>query len=60
MNNDRAEWNEIRKSDDIFVVSNYRNEHQDSPFKTEIDNLYYELRSNHLKKLKKNPSNFDV
>lgn len=23
MNNDRAEWNEIQKSDDIFVVSNY-------------------------------------
>ncbi|MBQ2123744.1 MAG: hypothetical protein II200_07130 [Bacteroidaceae bacterium] len=58
MNNDRAEWNEIRKSDDIFIVSNYRNEHQDCPFKTEIDNFYYELRSNHLKKLKKNPSNF--
>ena len=58
MNNEREEWDEIRKSDNIFVVSHYRNEHQDSPFKTEIDNLYNDLRSNLLQKMKENPSNF--
>ncbi len=58
INNEKAEWDEIRKSDDIFIIYDYRNKHQDSPYQIEIDNLYDDLRSNLLKKMKEGPSNF--
>ncbi len=58
MNNERTEWDEVQKSDDIFVISDYREEHQDSLFIKEIDNLYNELRSNLKKRMKEDPSNF--
>ena len=52
------DWNEIRRSRDMFKVDDYRDSHPESVFKNEVDSLYYELRDEMLKKMKESPSEF--
>ena len=54
-----AQWEQVKRSRDIFKVDDYRDNHPDSVFKFEIDSLYYELRSEVLANMKKNPTEYD-
>ncbi len=53
-----AQWEEVKRSRDIFKVDDYRDNHPNSVFKLEIDNLYYELRDEVLADMKKNPTEY--
>lgn len=52
------EWEEVKRSGDIFLVDDYRDNHPDCPFKYEVDSLYYNLRDELLKKMKEAPSEY--
>lgn len=56
--NEITEWDAVRRSHDLFAVDDYRDNHPNSPFKTAIDNLYWELRDEELNKMKANPSDY--
>ena len=51
------EWDEVRNSKDIFKVYEYKATYPDSPFKNEINSIYFSLRDNELEKMK-NPNYF--
>lgn len=53
-----GEWEQIKHSDDIFLVDDYKDNHPDSPFINEANALYYQLRDEELKKMKANPSEY--
>ncbi len=59
------EWEAIKhqnpekKADKLFAVDDYRDNHPDSPFKSDIDSLYYQLRADELKKMKEHPTEYD-
>lgn len=52
------EWEEVRHSNDIFRVDDYRDNHSTSPFINEINSLYYDLQEKELAKMKENPSEY--
>ena len=56
--NSFAEWDEVKRSGDLFLVDDYRDNHPDSPFITEVNSTYYKLRDEKLAEMKKNPSEF--
>lgn len=56
---DLPEWESVSRSGDLFAVDDYRDNHPDSPFKNEINSLYYKLRDEMLEQMKKNPSEYD-
>ena len=53
-----AEWEEVKRSGDIFLVDDYRDNHPDSPFINEVNLLYFKLRDEELAKMKENPSEY--
>lgn len=53
-----GEWDRVKRSNDLFLVDDYRDNHPDSLFKNEVDSKYYELREEELKKMKANPSDY--
>ena len=53
-----GEWERVKRSNDLFLVDDYRDNHPDSLFKHEVDSKYYELREDELKKMKVNPSEY--
>lgn len=53
-----GEWERAKRSGDIFVVDDYRDNHPDSLFKNEVDSKFYELREEEIKKMKANPSEY--
>ena len=53
-----SEWEEVKRSRDMFRVDDYRDNHPECLFKYEVDALYYELRDEMLKKMKESPSEF--
>ncbi len=56
--NDFAEWEEVKRSGDIFLVDDYRDSHPDSPFKNEIDRLYYDLSDKTMEDMQNNPADY--
>lgn len=56
--NSFAEWDDVKRSGDLFLVDDYRDNHPDSPFITEVNSTYYKLRDEKLAEMKKNPSEF--
>lgn len=57
--NGLGEWEEVKRSGDIFRVDDYRDNHPDSPFITEVNALYFKLRDEELAAMKANPSDYD-
>lgn len=53
-----GEWESIKRSGDLFLVDDYRDNHPDSAFIHEINALYFQLRDEELKKMKANPSEY--
>ena len=53
------EWEEVKRSDDLFLVDDYRDNHPSSPFINEVNGLFYRLRDELLVKMKENPSEYD-
>lgn len=56
--NEITQWNEVKRSNDLFIVDDYRDNHPDSVFKNEVNSLYYRLRDEELRKMKDNPSEY--
>lgn len=56
--NSYDEWEEVKRSGDLFRVDDYRDNHPDSPFVNEVNALYYKLRDDELAKMKENPSEY--
>ena len=56
--NSFAEWDDVKRSGDLFLVDDYRDNHPDSPFIVEVNSTYYKLRDEKLAEMKKNPSEF--
>ena len=53
-----SQWELVKRKRDLFEVDDYRDNHPYSVFKYEIDNLYYELRDEELKKMKACPTEY--
>ena len=53
-----GEWERAKRSNNLFTVDDYRDNHPDSLFKNEIDSKYYELREEEIKKMRANPSEY--
>ena len=53
-----GEWEKAKRSNDIFAVDDYRDNHPDSLFKNEVDAKYYDLREEEIKKMRTNPSEY--
>ena len=53
------QWEEIKHSNDIFRVDDFRDNNPDSPFINEVNSLYYQLRDKELQNMKANPSKYD-
>lgn len=53
-----GEWERVKRSNDLFLVDDYRDNHPDSLFKHEVESKFYELRDEELKKMKANPSEY--
>ena len=53
-----GEWERAKRSNDLFTVDDYRDNHPDSLFKNEVDAKYYELREEEIKKMRANPSEY--
>ena len=51
-------WENVKRSKDIFLVDDYRDNYPNSPFKSEINALYFDLRDETLKKMEENPAEF--
>lgn len=53
-----GEWERVKRTGDLFVVDDYRDSNPSSPFKNEIDSVYYTLCDKELQKMKDNPSEY--
>ena len=53
-----SEWEEVKRSGDLFRVDDYRDNHPTSPYINEVNQLYYKLRDEELAKMKENPSEY--
>lgn len=53
-----SEWEEVKRSGDIFLVDDYRDNHPNSTFKSDIDRLYYDLTDKIMEEMQNNPSEF--
>lgn len=53
-----SEWEEVKRSDDLFRVDDYRDNHPNSSYMNEVNALYYKLRDEELAKMKENPSEY--
>ncbi len=56
--NEFSEWVEVKRSGDIFLVDDYRDNHTQSPFKGEIDRTYYDLSDKVMENMQNNPADF--
>lgn len=56
--NEFSEWEEVKRSGDIFLVDDYRDNHPHSPFKGEIDRVYYDLSDKVMENMQNNPADF--
>lgn len=56
---DVAEWENIKNRRNLFEVNDYRGNHPDSAFKSEIDMLYYELRDEELNNMRTCPAEYN-
>ena len=54
------EWNEIKKSGDIFEVKDYLKNHKDGEFLDEARSVYSDMRQKLLAEMKANPTRFDL
>ena len=53
-----GEWERAKRSNNLFAVDDYRDNHPDSLFKNEVEAKYYELREEEIKKMRANPSEY--
>jgi len=53
-----SEWEEVKRSGDLFRVDDYRDNHPTSPYINEINALYFKMRDEELVKMKENPSEY--
>lgn len=53
-----SEWENAKRSGDLFLVDDYRDNHPNSPYINEVNALYYRLRDEELAKMKENPSEY--
>lgn len=53
-----SEWEDAKRSGDLFLVDDYRDNHPNSPYINEVNALYYRLRDEELAKMKENPSEY--
>lgn len=53
-----GEWDSVKRSGDLFLVDDYRDNNPDSPFINDVNALYYQLRDEELAKMKSNPSEY--
>lgn len=53
-----SEWEEVKRSGDLFRVDDYRDTHPTSPYINEVNALYFKLRDEELAKMKENPSEY--
>lgn len=53
-----SEWEEVKRSGDLFRVDDYRDNHPTSPYINEVNALYFKLRDEELAKMKENPSEY--
>jgi hypothetical protein len=53
-----SEWEEVKRSGDLFRVDDYRDNHPASPYINEVNSLYFKLRDEELAKMKENPSEY--
>lgn len=53
-----GEWEKVKKTKDIFLVDDFRDSHPDSPFKSDIDYVFEELRKEEINKMKLCPSEY--
>ncbi len=53
-----SEWEEVKRSGNLFRVDDYRDNHPTSPYINEVNALYYKLREEELAKMKENPSEY--
>lgn len=51
-------WEEVKRSGDIFMVDDYRDNHPDSPFINDVNIVYYDLRDKELAKMKEMPTEY--
>ncbi len=56
--NSYGQWDQVRQSNNIFLVDDFKDNNPDSPFYSEALNLYTKLRDEELKKMKENPSEY--
>ena len=53
-----SDWEEVKRSGDLFRVDDYRDNHPTSPYINEVNALYFKLRDEELAKMKENPSEY--
>ncbi len=53
-----SDWEEVKRSGDIFLVDDYRDNHPNSPFKGDIDRVYYDLSDKVMEDMQNNPADF--
>lgn len=53
-----SEWEEVKRSGDLFRVDDYRDNHPNSQYINEVNALYFKLRDEELAKMKENPSEY--
>lgn len=54
-----AEWEEVKRSNDIFRINDFKQKYPDCNFISEIRNLFFKLRDDILKEMKREPMNLD-
>lgn len=53
-----GEWEDVKRSGDLFRVADYLENHSTSPYINEVNALFYKLRDEELRKMKENPSEY--
>lgn len=53
-----GEWEDVKRSGDLFRVADYLENHSTSPYINEVNSLFYKLRDEELRKMKENPSEY--
>ncbi len=58
--NSIAQWDRIKNSGDIFMVSDYINDNPSSPFKSNADLLLMTLKRSEIEQMQQRPDSYDV
>lgn len=55
----RSEWDDVKRSGDIFRISEYHDANAASPLRDEINRVYYEIREKEKANMRENPNEYD-